>query len=185
MGAGRQPLRRARGDLVRLGLESEDFVLAPHNHARAKVVMLRDIEIVRRLWRGESAALPRPRRRQRRRAHACRGRAARAAGLDHLAAGNLETFVAAGSMGANLLTHLLGQSVEQLAPKIRAYRALAPGRLRSRRGRGRVDAPHLRRRRRGAHARAGASAAGALPGELARPVETARLVLPGLPPPER
>ena len=37
-------------------------------------------------------------------------------------AGNPETYVQAGRIGANVLTHLLGQSVEQLAPKIAAYR---------------------------------------------------------------
>src|SRR5678815_5473686 len=37
-------------------------------------------------------------------------------------AGNPETYVAAGRAGANVLTHLLGQSLEQLAPKLAAYR---------------------------------------------------------------
>src|SRR5437763_15839936 len=38
------------------------------------------------------------------------------------AAGSPETFAAAGRVGANLLTHLLGQTAEQLAAKITAYR---------------------------------------------------------------
>lgn len=38
------------------------------------------------------------------------------------AAGNPETFRSAGKMGANLLTHLLGQSVEELGEKIAVYR---------------------------------------------------------------
>ncbi|CAH9058833.1 D-alanine--D-alanyl carrier protein ligase [Pseudoalteromonas sp. CIP111854] len=38
------------------------------------------------------------------------------------AAGNPETFVYAGSIGANILTHLLGQSLDELAQKIRLYR---------------------------------------------------------------
>ena len=38
------------------------------------------------------------------------------------AAGNPETFEMAGQIGANLLTHLLGQSVEDLAAKIKIYR---------------------------------------------------------------
>ncbi|HET6664200.1 MAG TPA: LLM class flavin-dependent oxidoreductase, partial [Acidimicrobiales bacterium] len=37
-------------------------------------------------------------------------------------AGNPDTYIQAGRIGANVLTHLLGQSVEQLAPKIEAYR---------------------------------------------------------------
>lgn len=38
------------------------------------------------------------------------------------AAGNPETFRSAGKMGANLLTHLLGQTVEELEAKIQVYR---------------------------------------------------------------
>src|SRR5690606_34229803 len=38
------------------------------------------------------------------------------------AAGNPETFEAAGAIGANLLTHLLGQTFEEVAEKIRVYR---------------------------------------------------------------
>ena len=38
------------------------------------------------------------------------------------AAGNPDTFRLAGSSGANVLTHLLGQSIEELAGKIHAYR---------------------------------------------------------------
>jgi natural product biosynthesis luciferase-like monooxygenase protein len=39
------------------------------------------------------------------------------------AAGNPQTFAQAGTMGLNLLTHLLGQSLESLGDKIAAYRA--------------------------------------------------------------
>ena len=38
------------------------------------------------------------------------------------ASGNPETFRLAGSAGANVLTHLLGQSTQELADKIRVYR---------------------------------------------------------------
>ncbi len=38
------------------------------------------------------------------------------------AAGNPETFRSAGKMGANLLTHLLGQTIEELETKIEVYR---------------------------------------------------------------
>jgi hypothetical protein len=83
--------------------------------------MFRDIEVVKALWRGESVRFPGPKG-------------------DDLAirtlprpvqkelpvwittAGNVETYKAAGRIGANVLTHLLGQSVDELAPKIRAYR---------------------------------------------------------------
>ena len=103
------------------GWHPKDFVLAPDNHAHAKEVMFRDIDVVRRLWRGETLhfpgsdgvsvavrTLPRPVQPE--------------LPVWITSAGNLETYVAAGRIGANVLTHLLGQSVEQLAPKIRAYR---------------------------------------------------------------
>jgi natural product biosynthesis luciferase-like monooxygenase protein len=103
------------------GWQPNDFVLAPHNKADAKQVMLRDIEVVRRLWRGEAVAFPGP-----------DGDPVEVRTLPRpvqpelpvwiTSAGNVETYEAAGRIGANVLTHLLGQSVEQLAPKIAAYR---------------------------------------------------------------
>jgi len=84
--------------------------------------MLHRIETVRRLWRGENVRcrdgdgtelrvriLPRPIQRE-----------------SHIwvtAAGSTETFRLAGEIGANLLTHLLGQRIEQLAGKIAMYRS--------------------------------------------------------------
>ena len=38
------------------------------------------------------------------------------------AAGSIETFKYAGTIGANILTHLLGQSIENLEEKIKVYR---------------------------------------------------------------
>jgi natural product biosynthesis luciferase-like monooxygenase protein len=103
------------------GWQPNDFVIAPQNYANRKEVMLRGIETVRRLWRGEKVRrrdgkgtdievriLPRP--------------------IQHelpiwvTAAGSPDTFRLAGEIGANLLTHLLGQSIEQLAEKIAIYR---------------------------------------------------------------
>src|ERR1051326_1874241 len=40
------------------GWQIHDFVLAPHNYAARKDVMLREIDTVRRLWRGETLSLP-------------------------------------------------------------------------------------------------------------------------------
>ncbi|MFM2070060.1 MAG: hypothetical protein RLZZ623_323, partial [Actinomycetota bacterium] len=87
----------------------------------AKNVMFRDIELVRRLWRGESVTFP-----------GVNGAEVPVQTLPRpvqpelpvwvTTAGNPETYVMAGSIGANVLTHLLGQSVEQLAPKIELYR---------------------------------------------------------------
>ncbi|HWH73294.1 MAG TPA: MupA/Atu3671 family FMN-dependent luciferase-like monooxygenase [Methylibium sp.] len=104
------------------GWQPNDFVLKPENYADNKNVMLRNIEVVRKLWRGESVPfdgplgkpvethiLPRPVQKE----------------LPYwvTSAGNPETFAAAGRIGANVLTHLLGQTVEELKDKIAAYRA--------------------------------------------------------------
>jgi natural product biosynthesis luciferase-like monooxygenase protein len=103
------------------GWHPNDFVIAPQNYAERKQITLRDIETVRRLWRGESVRfhngvetdfdvkiLPRPIQPE--------------LPVWITAAGHPDTFRAAGEMGANLLTHLLGQSVEELADKINIYR---------------------------------------------------------------
>jgi hypothetical protein len=65
--------------------------------------------------------------------------------VDH-DAGNPDTFRAAGALGFNVLTHLLGQTLEELADKLQVYReawreAGHPGD-----GRRDADAAHLRRR---------------------------------------
>ena len=103
------------------GWQPNDFVLAPQNYANRKEVMLGGIETVRRLWRGEKvrrrdgngteievSILPRPIQRE--------------LPIWVTAAGSPETFRLAGAIGANLLTHLLGQSIEQLTEKIALYR---------------------------------------------------------------
>ncbi len=104
------------------GWQPNDFVLRPQNYANAKVAMYEGIEQVRRLWRGESVAFDGP-----------NGEAVNVATLPRpvqpelpmwiTTAGNPESFAAAGTAGTNLLTHLVGQSIEQLASKIASYRA--------------------------------------------------------------
>ncbi|AUG80427.1 hypothetical protein CFP65_5736 [Kitasatospora sp. MMS16-BH015] len=106
---------------VASGWQPHDFALAPGKFADRKEVMFRDLEVVRRLWRGESVrtvsgtgeeievrTLPRPVQPE--------------LPVWVTAAGNPETFRRAGAVGANLLTHLLGQSVEDLAESVRVYR---------------------------------------------------------------
>jgi natural product biosynthesis luciferase-like monooxygenase protein len=110
------------GVSVAAGWQPNDFVLMPENYADAKNVMFRDLEVVKRLWRGESVEFP--------------GTTGEPVAIRTLprpiqnelpvwitTAGNLDTYRRAGEIGANVLTHLLGQSVEELAPKIAAYRA--------------------------------------------------------------
>nr|WP_314262192.1 MupA/Atu3671 family FMN-dependent luciferase-like monooxygenase [uncultured Devosia sp.] len=104
------------------GWMPEDFVLRPENAPpNNKTAMLRDIDMVRRLWRGEKVKFsaggmdvdvvtqPRPIQKE--------------LPIWVTSAGNPETFRDAARQGANLLTHLLGQSVDELAEKIAIYRA--------------------------------------------------------------
>ena len=103
------------------GWQPNDFVLAPENYQQRKAVMLEKIETVRKLWRGESIGrvdgngkeieieiLPRPVQKE--------------LPTWITAAGNPETFKLAGELGVNVLTHLLGQTIEELGEKIRLYR---------------------------------------------------------------
>ncbi|HVB38913.1 MAG TPA: MupA/Atu3671 family FMN-dependent luciferase-like monooxygenase, partial [Vicinamibacterales bacterium] len=103
------------------GWQERDFVLAPDRYADRKQGLARDIDLVRRLWRGETVSLPGP-----------DGRAVDVRTLPRpvqaelpvwiTAAGDPATFDLAGTLGANVLTHLLGQSTADLARKIAIYR---------------------------------------------------------------
>jgi natural product biosynthesis luciferase-like monooxygenase protein len=103
------------------GWQPNDFVLAPENYAERKELMFRWIDRVRRLWRGEAVALPGP-----------SGTPVEVRTLPRpvqhelpvwvTSAGSAETYRMAGEIGANVLTHLLGQSVAELAEKLAAYR---------------------------------------------------------------
>jgi natural product biosynthesis luciferase-like monooxygenase protein len=105
------------------GWHADDFCLAPEPrvYERRREAMIEQIEVVRRLWRGERvttvngagrelevATFPRPVRPE--------------LPVWLAAAGSPGTFQAAGRIGAGLLTHLLGQTVDDLAGKIDLYR---------------------------------------------------------------
>jgi natural product biosynthesis luciferase-like monooxygenase protein len=103
------------------GWQPRDFLLRPENFADAKSVMLRDIEIVRKLWRGEAVAFPDAQRNST--AVSILPRPVQPELPFWLtAAGNPQTFGAAGRAGAGVLTHLLGQSLESLEEKLAVYR---------------------------------------------------------------
>ncbi|GGH23153.1 hypothetical protein GCM10010973_08870 [Cribrihabitans marinus] len=105
------------------GWQPDDFVLRPENAPpNNKPAMFEALETVRKLWRGEKVGFP------------------RADGSIHevvtqprpvskelnvwvTTAGNPETWKEAGRVGANVLTHLLGQSVDEVGEKIRLYHA--------------------------------------------------------------
>jgi natural product biosynthesis luciferase-like monooxygenase protein/amino acid adenylation domain-containing protein len=103
------------------GWHANDFALAPEAYARRKEVMLQGIETVRRLWRGESVSAtngagkptevriyPKPIQSE--------------LPVWLTSSGNADTFRTAGELGLNLLTHLFGQGVGDLAKKVEIYR---------------------------------------------------------------
>ena len=102
------------------GWNAADFLFAPDRYAARKEQLREQIDAVRRLWRGEAMRfqggtgevevriLPRPVQPE--------------LPFWVTAAGSPETFRLAGEMGANLLTHLLGQSVQDLVERIAIYR---------------------------------------------------------------
>lgn len=104
------------------GWMPDDFVLRPEAYATRKALMLEHIDTIDRLWRGETIERARP-----------TGGTARIGTLPRpvqqrlpvwlTAARNPETFDIAGKRGWNVLTHLLGMSVEELQANIARYRA--------------------------------------------------------------
>ncbi len=103
------------------GWQPQDFAIAPEAYADRHERMFDGIEMVRALWRGETRRLPggddtpvtfrtRPRPVQ------------RELPTWVTAGGTPETFRRAGEIGANILTHLLQQSLEQLHERLEIYR---------------------------------------------------------------
>ncbi len=103
------------------GWQPNDFVLRPETYEHRKEIMFAQIEEVQALWRGETVAYPNG-----------KGELVHVQTLPRpiqpqlptwvTAAGNPETFQMAGAKGFNILTHLLGQSLDELATKIAIYR---------------------------------------------------------------
>ncbi len=103
------------------GWHPTDFALRPDAHADRRELLTETLESVRRLWRGEAF-------------DAVDGKGqpvslkvyppAVQAELPCwiTSAGSVETFRTAGKLGAGLLTHLLGQDIDDLTVKIAAYR---------------------------------------------------------------
>ncbi|MEP3688627.1 MAG: MupA/Atu3671 family FMN-dependent luciferase-like monooxygenase [Sulfitobacter dubius] len=109
------------GLAIASGWQPDDFVLRPENTPpQNKPAMYDAINQLRKLWAGEPVEFP------------------RADGTPHAVvtqprpvstvlpiwvttAGNPQTWKEAGEIGANVLTHLLGQSVEEVADKIKIY----------------------------------------------------------------
>ena len=102
------------------GWHPKDFLLRPENFKERREATIAGIDTIRRLWRGEEVSFdspvgpmavttrPRPVQKE--------------LPFWFTAAGNPATFEVAGKLGANVLTHLLGQSVEDLKGKLAVYR---------------------------------------------------------------
>ena len=110
------------GMAVASGWHPDDFVLRPENTPPANRQALFDAtEQIRRLWRGEAVTFPtlkgtfdvvtQPRP------------VSKELPIWVTTAGNPETWRDAGKIGANVLTHLLGQTVDEVAEKIGLYHA--------------------------------------------------------------
>ena len=98
-----------------------DFVLNPENYQRRKQIMFENIKTVRSLWKGDFISaknglknethvkiFPKPIQKN--------------IPIWVTTSFAEETFIEAGRVGANILTHLLGQDVEELRRKIELYK---------------------------------------------------------------
>lgn len=103
------------------GWHADDFVFFPENYENRHEFMYESLEKIRQLWRGESVSYidgnksnkevkiyPRPLQEE--------------LPVWITSGGNIETFKSAGKLGLNVLTHLLGDTIEGLGEKIKAYR---------------------------------------------------------------
>lgn len=106
------------------GWHARDFALNPSTYADRRTVMFERVEQVRALWRGEPVDVTDGT------GHPAKVRSFPPPVQAELpvwitSVGDVETFRSAGRVRAGLLTHLLGQSPDQLAEKILEYRKAA------------------------------------------------------------
>lgn len=110
------------GLAIATGWQPNDFVLAPGSFANRKETLHQQIDTLKRLWRGEAVpfvnpngvevptqTLPRPVQKE--------------LPIWLTIARAPEAFESAGRQGYNILTHLLGMSVDELSGNIAKYRA--------------------------------------------------------------
>ncbi|MGW5052563.1 LLM class flavin-dependent oxidoreductase [Actinokineospora sp. NPDC004072] len=103
------------------GWHANDYVLRPENYADRRTLLGEHVETVRKLWRGEAVPFvngvgetnevkifPPPVQKD--------------LPVWVTSAGGVETFRAAGRLGAGVLTHLLDQDIDGLAEKLVEYR---------------------------------------------------------------
>lgn len=103
------------------GWNVDDFIFYADRYQERHSIMYQQIETLKRLWRGDSirecnsfgrevevSIYPRPVQRE--------------LPIWITSSGNVSTFESAGALGANLLTHMIGQDLPTLAEKIQRYR---------------------------------------------------------------
>ena len=106
---------------IACGWHADDFIFAPEKYEHRKDEMVRSWNTIRSLWRGDAIVarngagkevevriFPRPIQPE--------------LPLWITCSGGPDTFALAGELGGNVLTHLLGQDVDELAEKIDLYR---------------------------------------------------------------
>jgi len=102
------------------GWTMDEFILSREPHGSRRGLMWRSIDQLRRLWRGEAVEF-----------EDASGRLVEAKTLPRPVQPELplwitcqatETFIEAGRMGANVLTSLLGETIEEVTEKVRRYR---------------------------------------------------------------
>jgi natural product biosynthesis luciferase-like monooxygenase protein len=108
---------------IAAGWQPHDFVLRPENAPPDnKPAMYEAIETLRRLWRGDAVEFPM--RDGSMHAVVTQPRpVSKELPIWVTIAGNPDTWREAGEIGANVLTHLLGQSIDEVAGKIKIYHA--------------------------------------------------------------
>lgn len=103
------------------GWNPDDFVLEPGAYATRQQTMEETIRTVQHLWRGGTLDAENGKGEARQvRMYPTPVQSELPVWIT--SAGNPQTFIKAGEMGANLLTHILDQDEEQLAQKIKLYR---------------------------------------------------------------
>ncbi len=106
---------------IAAGWQPDDFVLRPENSPPAnKPMMYETIEVLRKLWRGEEVEFPRKDGTM----HALITQprpVSKELPIWVTTAGNPDTWREAGEIGAHVLTHLLGQSIDEVGGKISIY----------------------------------------------------------------
>ncbi len=103
------------------GWHADDFILQPDNYSNRQKIMYTQIDELKALWKGDSVkrvngvkqeidvrVFPRPVNSN--------------LEIYITSGGNSETFRSAGKIGANILTHMLGQELKDLGNNIRIYK---------------------------------------------------------------